>query len=496
MIELAWKATLVLVVAGFAVTVLRRSSAAVRHLVWLSALASLLVLPPAISLAPAWETEAVVQLSPAVTHVSAAAAVETAPDELPLARIAWGVWLAGVVVLLARTVAGNVRAAGWARRARQVGEFRVSREISVPLVCGILRPVILLPEQALAWPPQRIRVVIAHESMHVARRDTAAQALAQMVCALYWANPLVWWAASQMRKECEQACDDGVLARGEKASAYAEHLVEILRGLTAPDSKLQGGIAMIRGSELQQRLAALLNPNRNRQPVGRRTVGGALAAAAVLLVPLAALRAPAQVSPGMITGVVRDPSGAPVAGAGVSIALTGAVRMQTESSADGNFAFPALPVGTYEVSVQAPGFKTYRTKVQVTSLGSVPRLAVNLGLGEIAQSLRVPAGPPPEPPAQRTGAHSNVQASRLIRQPRPIYPDDCKAERVEGTVKLAAVVSTDGALISIHPSGPQPDHRLVAAATEAVEKWRYTPTLLNGVPVEVVTEIQIHFGAQ
>jgi TonB family protein len=494
MIELAWKATLVLAVAGLTAALLHRSSAAVRHLIWMSALASLLVLPLAISVAPAWETEVVAPLSPAVTQVSAAAVVEAAPARFPPVRIAWGVWLAGVAALLLRGVAGNVRAAGWARRARQVGEVRVSREISVPLVCGILRPVILLPEESVEWPPERVRVVIAHESMHVTRWDTAAQALAQVVCTLYWPNPLVWWAAGQMKKECEQACDDGVLARGEKASAYAEHLMEILRGLSAPDSKLHGGIAMIRRSELQQRLAALLNPNRKRHPVGRRGVVGALVAAVALLVPLAALRAPAQVLPGIVTGVVRDPSGTSVAGASVTIALTGVVRMETKTSSGGDFTFPVVPAGTYEVSVQAPGFKIYRENVQVRSVGSQPRLAVNLDLAGMTQTVHVTAGAPP--PGQGTGASGNVQVARLVRQPRPIYPEDCKAAGVEGTVKLAAVLSTTGELLSIRPSGPQPDYRLVAAATQAVEKWRYTPALLNGVPVEVVTEIEVHFGPE
>jgi TonB family protein len=81
-----------------------------------------------------------------------------------------------------------------------------------------------------------------------------------------------------------------------------------------------------------------------------------------------------------------------------------------------------------------------------------------------------------------------VMSAKLIHQVRPTYPGDAN---VEGTVRLDAVIGKDGTvqdlkLLSGHPI-------LVSAAMEAVSKWRYQPTLLNGVPVEVETEIDLNF---
>ena len=63
--------------------------------------------------------------------------------------------------------------------------------------------------------------------------------------------------------------------------------------------------------------------------------------------------------------------------------------------------------------------------------------------------------------------------------------------RVQGTVRLEAVINTEGTVESLRVvSGPP---LLVKAAFEAVSQWRYQPTLLNGEPVEVTTEIEVNF---
>ncbi len=85
----------------------------------------------------------------------------------------------------------------------------------------------------------------------------------------------------------------------------------------------------------------------------------------------------------------------------------------------------------------------------------------------------------------------NVQQPCLIEQVRPYYPDVAKAHGIEGLVKLQAVIGRDGRirdlkLISGHSW-------LVEAAMDAVRKWRYQPTLLEGEPVEVSTTIAVVF---
>ena len=85
----------------------------------------------------------------------------------------------------------------------------------------------------------------------------------------------------------------------------------------------------------------------------------------------------------------------------------------------------------------------------------------------------------------------NVQQVKLVQQPRPVYPPDAKAQRIQGTVRLAAVINRDGTMQSVELLSGEPV--LAQAAMDAVKQWVYEPTLLNGQPVEVATEIQVNF---
>jgi beta-lactamase regulating signal transducer with metallopeptidase domain len=164
-------------------------------------------------------------------------------------------------------------------------------EKTIPVVWGILRCRLLLPEAARQWSGEQLRSVLLHELAHIKRRDTLAQLLTQIACALHWFNPLAWFAAWRLGVERERACDDLVLASGVRPSAYAGHLLEVVTGLSPARWTQSCGLAMARKSSLNGRLFALLS-----EKVNRRGVTTALAAAALLLgvgiaVPLAMLRA-------------------------------------------------------------------------------------------------------------------------------------------------------------------------------------------------------------
>jgi protein TonB len=109
-----------------------------------------------------------------------------------------------------------------------------------------------------------------------------------------------------------------------------------------------------------------------------------------------------------------------------------------------------------------------------------------------ALSAAPPPPPPPKPQApKRIRVGGQVESARLIFQPRPEYPPLAKMARIQGVVRLDAIISKDGSIqdlkvISGHPL-------LVKAALEAVQRWRYQPTLLNGDAVEVATEIDVNF---
>jgi protein TonB len=104
--------------------------------------------------------------------------------------------------------------------------------------------------------------------------------------------------------------------------------------------------------------------------------------------------------------------------------------------------------------------------------------------------------PPPPPTAtvpQRVPVGGSVQATKIVHMARPSYPPDCKQEGVQGTVLVRGVIGRDGSVLDLQPINQLVDARLTEAAMEAVRQWRYEPTLLNGKPVEVITEIQVNF---
>jgi protein TonB len=87
---------------------------------------------------------------------------------------------------------------------------------------------------------------------------------------------------------------------------------------------------------------------------------------------------------------------------------------------------------------------------------------------------------------------AGVQASKLISQPKPMYPPIAKQARVQGTVVLAATISKSGTIDNLRVVSGHP--MLTQSALQAVRQWRYQPTYLNGEPVEVETTINVNFS--
>jgi protein TonB len=114
-------------------------------------------------------------------------------------------------------------------------------------------------------------------------------------------------------------------------------------------------------------------------------------------------------------------------------------------------------------------------------------------LGSVLTSAAAP--PPPPPPKavtpKRIRVGGQVESAKLIFRPNPEYPQLAKMARIQGTVRLEAIISKDGTIQDLHVVSGHP--LLVKAALDAVSRWRYQPTLLNGEPVEVVTEVDVNF---
>src|SRR5277367_4873769 len=102
------------------------------------------------------------------------------------------------------------------------------------------------------------------------------------------------------------------------------------------------------------------------------------------------------------------------------------------------------------------------------------------------------APPPPKVQQSRIRQGGNVQAAKLVNKVSPSYPPLARQTRISGTVRLHAIIGKDGSVQSLTLESGHP--LLVQSALDAVRQWRYRPTLLNGVPVEVDTTIDVIFS--
>ena len=330
LVDATLKSVVIFAFAGVFAFVLRHQSAALRGLVWSMAIVGCLIVPLCSLTLPQWnvgvlpgtsgehELDVLVETSPPAAMpvsiaprapssnvVSPTQATPTAfqpqfvtsernasqSNMKDLTALHWTDWIvAGWAVvglfLFARLVAGigtvwNISARGvdfndkiehlelnLKRRCR----VRRSEAVAVPMMWGFFRPVILLPADANGWEAERLRAVLLHELAHVQRRDWLMQSIAQVTCAVYWFNPLVWVVVRQMRTKLEQACDDHVLNAGYGSTEYAQHLLDSVRILKAFGSAPRAAVAMARQSKFEERLRTVLAENRNRRPLTNAVV--------------------------------------------------------------------------------------------------------------------------------------------------------------------------------------------------------------------------------
>lgn len=158
----------------------------------------------------------------------------------------------------------------------KVGLVLAEEEVT-PMTGGVRRPVILLPVSAADWSEARREAVLAHELVHVRRRDALRQLLGRTVLALYWFHPLSWVASHVAESRREEACDEGVLALGTRPSEYAGHLLSLAESKAFRERAFS--LAMAQRSRLERRIQAILRPH--RAPPRAFVPAAALAAAVV-----------------------------------------------------------------------------------------------------------------------------------------------------------------------------------------------------------------------
>lgn len=209
--------------------------------------------------------------------------------DLTWSEMLWAIWLLGFLLMTGRLAAAiwlqrrrlgrmtTIDDADWTSMASaiasQLGVRRSfstlqSSATSVPMTCGIFRSVVIVPADWSTWSEEHSRCVLSHELAHIRRCDVAIQMFARMVAAVYWFNPMVWFAVYRLRVEREFACDDAVLLSGRRPTEYANALLTTLRSSRQPRPDL--GVAMVDSARLDRRVESILDRKQPRVPPGRR----------------------------------------------------------------------------------------------------------------------------------------------------------------------------------------------------------------------------------
>jgi beta-lactamase regulating signal transducer with metallopeptidase domain len=268
-------------------------------------------------------------------------------------------FLLPTLVLLALTLAALLRLVGlraradvlvdpdWlsalARAQRRMGfkngtALLWSDELGSPVSWGLMRPVILLNNAAVAAPEQA-EAIIAHELAHVVHFDWAKLILARVATATFWFNPLAWVLAREAHQLREESADDAVLAANIAGPDYAELLIGVARHQCRGTLLGAHGVAPSKSS-LGRRVRRVLDQSPARGPSGRSWVAGFATGMLSMAVPLAAVTfVPSHTALATIQAPhgVQRPAGGMSAG-GLSARTTGAAVQPTTAAVAPNAA--------------------------------------------------------------------------------------------------------------------------------------------------------------
>ena len=363
---------------------------------------------------------------------------------------------------------------------------------------GVRRPRVLLPATAPAWVDDRIHVVLCHELAHIRRHDWLVQMTADLVRSVYWFNPLMWIACAWLRRESELACDDEVMDTGVAAPDYAGHLLELARM-----SRRELAVPMARRSTLERRITVMLKNGLNRRALSRRMLVAVTALILAVALPAAALRA-RQGGPLPLSGVVYDQSGGVLPGITVQLQDAQEFKWEATTNASGHFEFPPVQPGRYAIAMSLPGFKTFRDEFTLKDARDWDR-AVTLQVGELTETVTVVTARPPATRSQpgptapgpvRVRVGGNIKAPLKLVNINPVYPDSMRDAGRSGIVPIEAMIGVDGAVVYARVLGASVHPDFAKSALDAVRQWQFSPTLLNGAPVEVVMKVTVNFALE
>jgi ankyrin repeat protein/beta-lactamase regulating signal transducer with metallopeptidase domain len=362
-------AALILVPAAWVILKAARIQTPVyRHLIWLDCLIGVVVLPllwlagPKLTLtvlpgrvearAPAVSPPShddvgtmAAESSPMVpAETERQSTVGTQPRLAQWQTAVAGLWLAGFAFMLSRLAVGwhhlrHICLSATPISGRQVRHaldghrltIRLTRQLQGPVCFGLLRPVILLPEEMYeSGTSESLRMILTHELAHLARRDAWINLFQRLVEAAYFFHPFIWFASRQLTQQREQICDNHVLAEGASPTDYSTLLSRI--GERALRARHPQTVALFEG-HLLARIRSLLDPRGSRQTKLPRRLA-ALCTVAVLAAFLifGSVRLAAQPGAGPSSVAQASPSSTKEAGSSAKAATQSMANGESRSA--------------------------------------------------------------------------------------------------------------------------------------------------------------------
>ena len=594
---------LLVALAAFVPAALRLRLPGARLVYWHVLLAACLLLP----MVRPWKQEAagMVQVS---TSVAVVVPQQPAPRRsLPPSEIALLLLAAGALARLGWLAVGFWRLRQYRRHSHPLepasswsveADLRISGDVASPVTFGVRKPVVLLPARFPEFGAPMREAILCHEILHVRRRDWLFAVVEEIVRAVFWFHPAIWWLLGEIGLAREQAVDRQVVEMTKSRDQYVDALLAIAGA--RPRLDLAPAPLFLRKRHLKQRVISVLKEVR----MSRTRLISALAAGLAILVaacwfvtgafPLAAAPEVVNDSPGVTVDLggagVMHRTGVPYPEATVKQGVQGTVVVEVKLDANGNVSdahvvsgpdelrnaalqsvlqwhltknlagssrqvsisfrlpdsAPVQPPAAVADSVQAPAAAAGRRvasqpawvgrtvkginvvglsdqsradllsqlpvhegdALSAESLQNVTRAVkgfdehlsvgvMSVGSNEATLEIMVPGRAMPAPsagyatPPSRIRVGGNMQQTKLVSQPRPTYPPEAKAAHIQGVVKLNALIGKDGTIQNLEVISGEP--ALVQSALDAVKQWVYQTTLLNGQPVEVMTEIAVNY---
>ncbi|HKY26674.1 MAG TPA: TonB family protein [Pyrinomonadaceae bacterium] len=395
----------------------------------------------------------------------------------------------------------------------------ISRDKTEPTVCGVFRPVLLLPESvAEHLDDDELETIMLHELVHIIRRDNLVGTLQMIVCAMFWFFPPVWFISRKLFDEREQACDEKVLEVYGAPERYATSILKVVRfcfGWKVAGLPGAGG-----GSNLRRRIDNIMTKKSNSTEVGIRRLASLFVGVTLAVMVAAGVYSSAANthSTSIVSELTRsseEPGSVPITFDNYSEESAQEAKrnetappqppqnMQppstpqvTQPPSPPQATQPASPPSDMQPPSQ-PNDGRAPSPPQNTQPPSPPRTTQPAAVPPTPPAAPITPASPQDKPSDKKNEESSQEKKdvrvkgKLIEAPRPEYPQEARDKKIEGSVAVSIVIGEEGKVISAKAtSGPSLLHE---ASVAAAYKARFEPSTVNGKPAKVVGTMTYDF---